>query len=141
MTRRLAASVARLCQVMSIRHVAQAYRLSWITVKLIDWRHLERDLGPVDLSGVTVIGMDEFAIQKGHRYATVVVEPSCKRVLWVGRGRSREEVRPFFELLGPAGCARLRVAVMDMNAAYDLEVHAHCPQAEIVYDLFHVVAK
>lgn len=140
-TRRLAASVARLCQVMSIRHVAQFYRLSWTTVKLIDWRHLERELGPIDLSGVTVIGMDEFAIQKGHRYATVVVDPVRKRVLWVGRGRSREDVRPFFELLGPAGCARLRAAVMDMNAAYDQEVRAHCPKAEVVYDLFHVVAK
>lgn len=140
-TRRLAASVARLCQVMSIRHVAGFYRLSWTTVKLIDWRHLERELGPIDLSGVTIIGMDEFAIQKGHRYATVVVEPLRKRVLWVGRGRSREDVRAFFELLGPKGCAGLRAAVMDMNAAYDLEVRAHCPQAEVIYDLFHVVAK
>lgn len=140
-TNRLAASVARLCQVMSIRHVAQFYRLSWTTVKLIDWRHLEQKLGPIDLSGVTIIGMDEFAIQKGHRYATVIVEPLRKRVLWVGRGRAREDVRPFFELLGPAGCARLQAAVMDMNAAYDLEVRAHCPQAEVVYDLFHVVAK
>lgn len=140
-TNRLAASVARLCQVMSIRHVAQFYRLSWTTVELIDWRHLEQKLGPIDLSGVTIIGMDEFAIQKGHRYATVIVEPLRKRVLWVGRGRAREDVRPFFELLGPAGCARLQAAVMDMNAAYDLEVRAHCPQAEVVYDLFHVVAK
>lgn len=32
--------------------------------------------------------MDEFAIQKGHRYATVVIEPQTKRVLWVGWGRS-----------------------------------------------------
>jgi transposase len=85
--------------------------------------------------------MDEFAIQKGHRYATVIVEPASKRVLWVRRGRSREEIRPFFELLGPQGCAQLRAAVMDMNTAYDLEVRMHCPEAEIVYDLFHVVAK
>lgn len=140
-TTRLAASVARLCKVMSLRHVAAFYRLAWTTVKRIDLRHLERELGPVDLSGVTVIAMDEFAIQKGHRYATVIVEPSSKRVLWVGRGRSREEIRPFFELLGPEGCARLRAAVMDMNTAYDLEVRMHCPQAEVVYDLFHVVAK
>ena len=34
----------------------------------------------------------------GRRYATVIVEPSCKRVLWVKRGRSREEIRSFFEL-------------------------------------------
>ena len=107
----------------------------------IDFRHLERTLGPIDLTGVTVIAMDEFAIQKGHRYATVVVDPERKRVLWVGRGRSRAEVRPFFELLGPEGCARLRAVAMDMNTAYDLEVKQHCPNAEVIYDLFHVVAK
>jgi transposase len=140
-TTRLAASVARLCKVMSLRHVASFYRLAWTTVKRIDLRHLERELEPVDLSGVTVIAMDEFAIQKGHRYATVIVEPSSKRVLWVGRGRSREEIRPFFKLLGPEGCARLRAAVMDMNTAYDREVRMHCPKAEVIYDLFHVVAK
>lgn len=95
-TTRLVASVARLCQVMSIRHVARFYRLAWTTVKRIDFRQLQHRLGALDLGGVTVIGMDEFAIQKGHRYATVVVEPSRKRVLWVGRGRGREDVAPFF---------------------------------------------
>ena len=30
---------------------------------------------------------------------------------------------------------------MDMNTALDLEVQEHCPQARVVYDLFHVVAK
>jgi transposase len=140
-TRRLAESVARLCPVMSIRHVAQFYGLDWKTIKAIDCAHLQRQLGPIDLAGVYVIAMDEFAIQRGHRYATVVVEPYRKRVLWVGRGRSREELAPFFELLGPRGCAGLRAVVMDMNATYEQEVRLHCPQAEIVYDLFHVVAK
>ena len=98
-------------------------------------------LGPPNLDGVRLLAMDEFAIQKGHRYATVVVDPERKRVLWVGRGRSRADVRPFFELLGPDGCARLRAVAMDMNTAYDLEVKQHCPNAEVVYDLFHVVAK
>jgi len=140
-TRRLAESVARLCAATSIRSAARWFGLDWKSVKAIDFRYLERTLGPVDLSGVTVIAMDEFAIQKGHRYATVVVDPQRKRVLWVGRGRSRAEVRPFFEQLGPEGCARLRAVAMDMNTAYDLEVRQHCPQAAVVYDLFHVVAK
>lgn len=141
LTRRMAESVARLCAMTTVRHAARWFDLDWKTVKRIDVGHLRRTLGPVDLSGVTVIAMDEFAIQKGHRYATVVVEPERKRVLWVGRGRSRAEVRPFFEWLGPDGCQRLRAAAMDMNTAYDLEVRQHCPNAEVVYDLFHVVAK
>lgn len=140
-THRLAESVARLCKVATIRHVARWYGLDWKTVKELDRASLERELGPVDLDGIEVIGMDEFAIQKGHRYATVIVEPSRKRVLWVGRGRGREDVRPFFRLLGPARCARLKAAVMDMNAGYELEVKAHCPRAAIVFDLFHVIAK
>ncbi len=85
--------------------------------------------------------MDEFAIQKGHRYATVIVEPYTKRVLWVGRGRGREDIRPFFEQLGAEGRRRLKAVAMDMNGAYEEEVRYQCPLAEIVFDLFHVVAK
>ena len=62
-------------------------------------------------------------------------------MLWVGRGRGREDLRPFFELLGPAGCAALEVAVMDMSESFELETRQHCPGVLIVYDLFHVVAK
>lgn len=140
-TRRLAESVARLCAILPLKHVAGFYGLDWKTVKAIDKRHLSERLGPVDLAGVEVIAMDEFAIHKGHRYATVIVEPGRKKVLWVGPGRSRKDVRPFFDLLGPEGCRTLKAVVMDMNGAYEEEVRHHCPQAAIVYDLFHVVAK
>ncbi len=137
----MAESVGRLCSVMSIRHVARYFGLDWKTVKRIDRARLERTLDPIDLEGLEVIALDEFAIQKGHRDATVIVEPTRKRVLWVGRGRGREDVRPFFELLGAERCRRLRAAVMDMNPSYQLEVQQHCPNAAIVFDLFHVVAK
>jgi transposase len=140
-TRRLAESVVRLCRVLPVKQVAAFFGLHWHTVKELDKRALQRDLDPVDLSGIEVLAMDEFAIQRGHRYATVVIEPHLRRVLWVGRERSREGVRPFFNLLGEAGCRRIKAVAMDMNAAYANEVRDRCPNAEIVYDLFHVVAK
>lgn len=140
-TRRLAESVARLCRVLPIKHVAEYFGLHWNTVKRIDKAYLQETLGPVDLSDVKVVAMDEFAIQKGHRYATVIIEPHTKRVLWVGRGRGRQDVRPFFEQLGAEGRQGLQAVAMDMNPAYEEEVRHQCPQAEIVYDLFHVVAK
>ena len=83
--------------------------------------------------------MDEFALFKGHRYASVVLDADTRRVLWIGEGRSRAAVRPFFEELGPEGCARIEAVAMDMNTAF--EVRQHCPNARVVYDLFHVVAK
>lgn len=30
---------------------------------------------------------------------------------------------------------------MDMNTVFDLDVRTHCPNAEVVYDLFHVIAR
>jgi transposase len=84
--------------------------------------------------------MDEFALHKGHRYATVIMDAERTRVLWVGKGNSREAIRPFFELLGKR-CRQIEAVAMDMNTAFDLEVKQHCPQAEVVYDLFHVVAR
>lgn len=140
-TRRLAESVVRLCRALPVKQVAAFFGLDWHTVKDLDKRALQRDLDPVDLSSITVLAMDEFAIQRGHRYATVVIEPHTRRVLWVGRERSREGVRPFFDLLGEEGCRRIRAVAMDMNAAYASEVRDRCQHAEIVYDLFHVVAK
>ena len=140
-TTRFADSVARLCKVATHKHVAAEYGINRKTVKTIDKRYMERELGPVDLSDVRMLVMDEFAIQKGHRYATVMVGPRRKEVLWVGRGNGREDIRPFFEMLGEAGRKRIEAVAMDMNGAYKHEVRAQCPQAEIVYDLFHVVAK
>jgi transposase len=139
-TRRLARSVARLCAVLPIKHVAEFFGLRWDQVKAIHWAHLKETLGPPDLSGLEVIAMDEFALHKGRQYATVVVEPTRKRVLWVGRGHRREDIRPFFESLGEEGRRRLKAVAMDMYAPYEGEVRAQCPHTEVVYDLFHVVA-
>ena len=140
-TRRLAESVGRLCEVMAIRHVARYFGLDWKTVKELDRQRLERTLGLLDLDGIEVIAMDEFAIQKGHRYATVIVEPTRKRVLWVGRGRRPRGRSPVLRAAGTGTLPSSAAAVMDMNAGYELEVRRHCPNAAIVYDLFHVVAK
>lgn len=139
-TTRLAQSIARLCDVLPVKQAAAYYDVSWHTAKRIHKHHLKETLGAPDLSNVTVIGLDEFAIEKGHRYATVIVEPQTRRVLWVGRGRKREDIRPFFELLGKDGCERIEAAVMDMWEAFEEEVRAHCKQAKIVYDLFHVLS-
>lgn len=141
LTHRLSEAVVRLCDVLPVKHVAEHFGLGWDAVKRAHKRHLQQLLEPIDLANVTVLGMDEFAIQTGHRYATVVVDMETGRVLWVGRGRTREDVRRFFELLGPKRCQAIRAVAMDMHAAYAEEVRIHCPQAEVVYDLYHVVAK
>ena len=130
-----------LVQMMPVAHVARLTGVHWHTIKAIDYRRLKREQIEPDRSALRHLIMDEFALFKGHRYATVVINARNQQVLWVGEGRSREAIRPFFEWLGPEACEQIEAVAMDMNTAMDLEVQHHCRHARVVYDLFHVVAK
>jgi transposase len=141
LTRRLAEAVALWCAKLPTKHVAELFGLHWTTVREIDRRRLRALVQSLPAAQPARLVMDEFALYKGHRYASVVLDADTRRVLWIGEGRSRAAVRPFFESLGRQGCARIQAVAMDMNSAFDLEVRLHCPKARIVYDLFHVVAK
>lgn len=132
--------VERLVALLPISHVADLIGLHWHTVKAIDKYRLQRDLPTPDRAQLRRLMMDEFALHKGHRYATVVACADTQQVVWVGEGRSRDAIRPFFEWLGDAR-EQIEAVAMDMNSAFDLEVKAQCPNAVVVYDLFHVVAK
>jgi transposase len=141
LTARLIAHVEVLLRLLPLSHISQLTGLHWHTLRALDAQRLAREVPPPDLSRVRRLIMDEFALFKGHRYATVAICADTQQVLWVGEGRSREAVRPFFEMLGPEVCKRIEAVAMDMNTAFDLEVKAHCPDARVVYDLFHVLAK
>jgi transposase len=139
-TTRLADTVCQMAEIMTIKDVSKRFSLAWHTVKNLHKGYLKRLMEPVDLSDVTQLIIDEFAIQKGHRYATVVVDALRKRVLWVGRGRSRVSIRPFFELLGEHR-GTIEAVALDMSSAYINEIADQCPQAKVVFDHFHVIAR
>ena len=74
-TRRLADAVGYACnEVRSIKAVAESFNLSWDTVKRIDSNRLSKELNEPDFSGVKYIAVDEFAVRKGHEYATVAFQ-------------------------------------------------------------------
>ena len=140
LTTRLRQHIEVLLALLPIKQIAVLTGLHWHTLKAIDKARLARTLPEPDLSRVRYLVMDEFALFKGHRYASVVIDAETRQVLWVGEGRSRMAIRPFFQWLG-AHCQQIQAVAMDMNTAMDLEVQAWCPKARVVYDLFHVIAK
>lgn len=140
-TQRLAEFVGLWCEKLPAAHVCKLSGLHWETVRKIDRQRLENKVAGLPEAEPTRLVMDEFALFKGHRYATVVLDADTRRVLWVGEGRSREAIRVFFEWLGPKRCTAIKAVAMDMNTAFDLEVQLHCPNARVIYDLFHVIAK
>ena len=46
----------------------------------------------------------------------------------------------FFDLLTTEQKAEIKAVVMDQSTAFDIEVKTQCPQAAVIYDLFHVLA-
>ncbi|WP_353497908.1 ISL3 family transposase [Vibrio sp. CB1-14] len=140
LTNRLRSYIELLLPLLPIKHISQMTGVHWHTIKEIDKRRLQNVVPEVNWAELRQLVMDEFALFKGHRYATVIADAKTHQVLWIGVGRSRKDIRPFFELLGEHG-QNIEAVAMDMNTAFDLEVQQHCPNARIVYDLFHVVAK
>ena len=41
--------------------------------------------------------VDEFSIEKGHKYAKLVIDSKEKEMLYLHRGKSKEDFRPFFK--------------------------------------------
>ena len=124
----------------TVAYAAQETNLSWDTVKEIDKARLRRLYEHFHWDNSRRLAVDEFAIHRGHRYATVVYSIDTKKVLWLDRGRSRATLRKFFNLLTPEQKAGIRAVAMDQNSAFDLEVKENCPNGVVVYDLFHVLS-
>jgi transposase len=84
-----------------------------------------------------ILGIDEFALRKGHRYDTILCDLEGRDVLEVCEGRKKEEVVKLLERLSnPDG---VKAVSMDMSASFRPAVAAALPKAQIVVDHFHVI--
>ena len=140
-TKRLAASVALACrESRSLKSIARQYRLHVHTVKKMDQEALERDLPDPSASAPRLLGVDEFSLRKGHHYATVVADLETVKIPYVAEGRDCESLAGYYRQLGPEKCERIEAVAMDMWPAFAEATREHCPQAEIVYDPFHLIS-
>ena len=87
------------------------------------------------------LAVDEFAIHKGHSYATSVMDLETGDILWVGKGRTLNDFAKFFEEINADTLSAVIAVAMDMNASYNKLVQEKMPNAEIVYDRYHMQAQ
>jgi transposase len=138
-TRAFARMVVELSRHMALSHVAMFLRIGWDLVKDIYARHLRKRLKRRRFSKVRYIAVDEFAVRKGHKYITVVMDLETGAVLYGAQGKGAEALIPFLRQLKRAR-APLRAVAMDMSGAYAKAVKTVFPSLERVYDPYHVVA-
>ena len=139
-TRALANATASLTRELSWQGTARHFALNWKTVAGIVQRAVRYGLRHRKRPPVHRIGIDEVSRRKGQVYLTVVYDLERRVLLWVGEDRTEEAVKKFFtEELGKRRCRTLRVVCMDMWAAYVNLVRERAPQAQILFDRFHIV--
>ena len=140
-TQRFEDRIGQLCREMSIKRVAELNRLSWDQVCRMEKSYMRRLLEqhPPSLQ-LRSIGIDEISIHKGHVYAVVVADLDQRRPIWLGgQGRTEEDLQLFFDAMGPERCKTIELAVMDMWKPFRKATLNHAPNAQIVYDKFHIM--
>ena len=131
-----------LCQELPVRQAAALLRC---TDKQL-WRRIEHYVGEArsmdDMSGVSIVGIDETSLRKGQNYITVVHDLQAKRLLFACEGRDHQTVLDFASEIKAHGGdpAQIEHVCQDMSAAYAKGVGLALAQAQISYDRFHVIA-
>jgi transposase len=135
--------LARWAKRLAWQEVADIFRTSWNTVYRAVTLAVLWGIANRSLEGVTAVGIDEIQWRKGHKYLTLVyqIQDGCKRLLWVGAGRTAQTLHGFFDLLGAARAAALRFVCSDMWQPYLAVIAARAGQAIHVLDRYHVMAK
>lgn len=137
-THRFAKYVVDLLRGMTLQDVANHLNVSWDTVKEIHSIYLQRHYCPPSLKGVKNIGIDEFAVKKGHIYKTIVVDLDTGRILYVGDGKGVDALDKFWKRVRRHNVKIEHIAT-DLSAAFIASVFENCPDAVHVFDHFHVV--
>ena len=137
-THRFAKYVVDLLLGMTLHDVSNHLDVSWDTVKKIHSSYLKRHYSPPFLDGVENIGIDEFAVRKGHVYKTIVVDLDRGRIIYISDGKGSEALKKFWRKVKHKNIKIKHVAT-DLSAAFIASVMENCSDAVHVFDHFHVV--
>lgn len=125
---------------MSIAGLSRRMRLTWDQIDGVMSRAVERGLKCRQEETYRYIGVDEKAVKRGHKYFTVVSDLERSKVLYIGRGRKREALDPFWRGLSAAQLGGIEGIAMDMWQPFYESAILHVPGAKqkIVFDRFHI---
>ena len=122
-----------LLDIATIKSVAEHLHLTWDTVKDIHKRRLKSRYGNPDIRNVKSIGIDEFAVRKGHVYKTIVVDLETGRIIYVGDGKGADALKGFWRKVDHYGVVIEHIAT-DLSKAFIASVMEHAPLAVHVFD-------
>jgi len=120
---------------------ARILRISWDEAWGLMERAVRRGQAAKERRVPTLIGVDEKAAAKGHRYLTLVTDLERGCVEYIADERRQASLDGYFAGFTRTELAGIEAVAMDMWEPYVNSVRAHVPEAEtkMVFDRFHVM--
>ena len=124
----------------TVSKVSSTFGINRKAVKELDKRQLKKLFDKPQIGKLRRIATDEFALHKGHRYATAFMDLDTGQVFAVVKGKRKDDIRPVFEDLKSRGLLdSIECVAVDMNAGWATVAREYMPQADVIYDLLHVL--
>ena len=127
------------------KEVSEITGLGKNVVKAIDKKRLQ-DLYTIDGQQLVkpskpakFLGIDEFKLHNGHRYATHIIDMETGHILWIANGKKKQVVYDFIEHVGTAWMDNVEAVACDMNSDFQEAFEEKCPHIQPVFDYFHIV--
>ena len=127
------------------KEVAEITGLGKNTVKDIDMQRLQ-ELYTIDGSKLIkpektakFLGIDEFKLHHGYKYATHIIDMETGHILWIAKGKKKQVVYDFIEHVGLKWMDNVEAIACDMNSDYQEAFEEKCPHIQPVFDYFHIV--
>ena len=139
-TERLKQHVSHLCRYMPGDKVPEFIAISHDTARRWDKEVLMKTLPAPQLDGIRALLIDEKSIGKGHHYLTVVLNADTGETLYLGEGKRKATLDLFLSSLTLEQRNCIQCVGIDRGGSYKASVKEHLPDADIVYDKFHIIA-
>lgn len=130
--------VAELLCFMTPQDVSLHLGIAWDAANDIQKRRLGRRFAKPRLGQLKRIAIDEIHLGKRHRFVTLVLDLESGAVVFVGRGKGADALKPFWKRL-KSSRAKIAAVATDMSPAYVAAVLQNLPRAKLVFDRFHVM--
>lgn len=130
----------------TVKHIAKLFDVPYSTCERIVKKHLnthtptrQKELLETAVETTKlVLGIDDFAIRKGHRYNTGIHDLKNEALLIVTKGRTFTELIKDTNLLSTLECLKPFAVVMDLARSYHKFCATVFPDAIRIADRFHV---
>lgn len=148
MTEKYSEWLGMMCEFAAVSRVAEFNDLNASTLRNLDFGRLKRLLKTYKIPDITHIAVDEVYVLKFHKnkhksrskcFFTIITDLNTSKVIWVSKGRSKESLDQFFQLIGRKACAKIKVVAMDQFEGYQASTEEYCPKATVVWDKFHIM--